>query len=54
MAIVQLDEGPKLTTQLVGLDQEPEAGMKVRAVFRKIAEEGAEGVIYYGYKFAPA
>lgn len=54
LAIVQLDEGPKLTTQLVGLEKEPEAGMRVKAVFRKMAEEGPEGVIYYGYKFAPA
>ena len=35
---------------------EPEAvriGLKVRATFRKLREEGASGVIHYGYKFTP-
>jgi len=27
--------------------------MKVRAVFRKLGEEGEEGIIYYGTKFVP-
>ena len=26
-------------------------GAKVKKVFRKISDEHAEGVIYYGYKF---
>ena len=29
-------------------------GLKVRATFRKLREEGKAGVIHYGYKFAPA
>jgi hypothetical protein len=36
---------------------EPEAintGMRVRAVFRKLGEEGDRGIIYYGTKFVPA
>lgn len=54
MAIIELDEGPRLTSQIV--DCEPEdvhAGMRVRATFRKLAEDGKEGVIFYGYKFRP-
>ena len=54
MAIIELDEGPRLTAQIV--DCEPEemhTGMKVRDTFRKLAEDGKEGVIFYGYKFKP-
>ena len=54
MAIVKLDEGPSLTTQIVDCDiNEIEIGMKVEAVFRKIQEDGNAGLIYYGYKFKP-
>jgi len=52
MAIVKLEEGPMVTTQLV--DCEPggiEIGMPVVSVFRKIREAGEGGLIHYGYKF---
>lgn len=55
LALVRTREGPLLTGQVV--DVEPAAvkiGMKVRATFRKLREEGKAGVIHYGYKFAPA
>lgn len=55
MAIIRLDEGPRLTAQLI--DCEPPAvsiGMRAKVAFRRLGEEGEEGVIYYGYKFAPA
>jgi hypothetical protein len=52
MAIIELDEGPRLTAQIVDIEPENiEIGLKVRAVFRKIKEDGSKGVIYYGYKF---
>lgn len=55
MAIVKLDEGPNLTTQIVdcGLD-EIHIGMRVEKVFRKIQEDGDAGLIHYGFKFKPA
>ncbi len=54
MAVVKLKEGVKLTAQIVDVDiDEVKIGMKVRAVFRKISEDGEAGLIYYGYKFAP-
>jgi uncharacterized OB-fold protein len=28
-------------------------GMRVRIEFRRISEDGAAGVIHYGYKFVP-
>ena len=54
MAVVKLDGGPMLTTQIV--DVEPEdvkIGMRVEKVFRKIQEDGEGGLIYYGFKFRP-
>jgi len=55
VALVRTEEGPILTGQVV--DVEPATvriGLKVRATFRKLREEGRAGVIHYGYKFAPA
>ncbi len=52
IGIVQLDEGPMITSQIA--DSEPDAmetGKPVKAVFRRISEEGEEGLIRYGYKF---
>lgn len=54
LAIIQLEEGPKLTSQLVCEPDEVKIGIKVRPIFRKITEDGERGVIYYGTKFTPA
>jgi len=54
MAIVELEEGPRVTAQIV--DCKPEdvyIDMPVRAVFRRITEDGPEGIVQYGYKFVP-
>ncbi|ADP77757.1 protein of unknown function DUF35 [Methanothermus fervidus DSM 2088] len=54
VAIVELDEGAKVTAQIV--DCKPEdikIGDEVEMVFRKIREEGEDGVITYGFKFRP-
>ena len=53
LAIVELDEGPRLTTQVVGTPEEIEIGMRVRSVFRRIAADGESGTIHYGTKFVP-
>ena len=52
MAIIELDEGPKITSQVV--DCEPEMvkpGMKVKSVFRKLGEDSESGILHYGTKF---
>ena len=52
MAIIKLDEGPKLTSQIV--DCEPKTvkpGMKVKSVFRKLGEDSESGILHYGTKF---
>lgn len=54
LAIIELDEGCRLTSQVV--DCEPHSvkpGMRVTKTFRKIQADGAAGVIYYGTKFVP-
>lgn len=55
LAIVELNEGPKLTAQIV--DAKPEnvnIGMPVEMAFRKLIEQNSHGLIHYGYKFRPA
>ena len=55
VALVRTDEGPILTGQVVDVDPgQVRIGLRVRATFRKLREEGRAGVIHYGYKFAPA
>jgi hypothetical protein len=55
LALVRTKEGPMLTGQVVDVDPgQVQIGLKVRATFRKLREEGKAGVIHYGYKFAPA
>ncbi len=52
VAIIELEEGAKITSQIVDCNiDEIEIGQEVELVFRKIREEGDEGVISYGYKF---
>jgi len=52
VAIVELDDGAKITTQIVDCNPEDvKIGDEVEMVFRKIREEGDDGVISYGFKF---
>jgi hypothetical protein len=54
MAIVELDEGPKVTAQIIDCEPgELEIGTPVQVTMRKLSEEGPSGVIHYGYKFVP-
>ena len=51
LALVKLDEGPIITTQLTDIDGPIAIGDKVEMVTRKLMTEGARGMIVYGYKF---
>lgn len=52
VAIVELNEGAKVTTQIVDCQSdEIHIGDEVEMVFRKIREQGEDGVISYGFKF---
>jgi uncharacterized OB-fold protein len=52
LAIVELEEGPRLTAQVVGVGEKDVAiGSSVEMIFRRILEDSEEGLIHYGYKF---
>lgn len=54
VALIDLDEGPRITAQLTDVDPERvEIGMPVEMVIRKWSEQGETGLINYGYKFRP-
>ena len=54
VALIELEDGCKLLSQVVDIDPaEVVGGLKVEAVFRRIKEDGDEGIIQYGYKFRP-
>lgn len=54
LGIVELDEGPRVTAQIVDLDpDEVELGMELESRFRKLGEASESGVVHYGYKFGP-
>ncbi len=53
-AIIELDEGPRISAQIVCSPDDTRIGMRVKPVFRRIAADGESGVIYYGTKYAPA
>ncbi|MCC7571355.1 Zn-ribbon domain-containing OB-fold protein [Candidatus Micrarchaeota archaeon] len=52
LAIINLSEGPSILGQLVETDSEKiKIGSNVEFIFRKMREDGEEGLIQYGYKF---
>jgi uncharacterized OB-fold protein len=53
LAIIRLDEGPQMTSQIICDPNEAKIGMRVKSVFRKIATDGESGIIHYGTKFVP-
>ncbi|MDO9539093.1 MAG: Zn-ribbon domain-containing OB-fold protein [Methanocalculus sp.] len=53
LAIIELDEGCRLTSQVICEPSEIFIGMKVKSVFRVITEDGPSGIIHYGTKFVP-
>ena len=54
VGIVELDDGVKLTGQIVDCDFEDlKIGQRVKIEFRKIFDEGEAGILCYGYKFVP-
>jgi uncharacterized OB-fold protein len=54
LAIIELDEGSKLTSHLICEIDAVHIGMRVKSVFRKLGEDGSSGAIFYGTKFVPA
>ena len=55
VGIIKLDDGVKVTAQIVDCDpRELATGDRVRLEFRRIQQDGEDGVLCYGYKFVPA
>ena len=54
IAIIELDEGSRLTSQGIFDIDKIQIGMRVKPVFRKLGEDGSSGAIFYGTKFVPA
>ncbi|MFN3306110.1 MAG: Zn-ribbon domain-containing OB-fold protein [Candidatus Kapaibacteriota bacterium] len=51
VAIIETDEGARITAMITDTDFEDiKIGARVELVFRKIMEEGASGIVNYGYK----
>lgn len=50
VAIVKLEEGPTITAQITNT-KNVKIGSSVIAVFRKLYEDGPNGLINYGFKF---
>ncbi len=52
LAIVELEEGPRLTTQIVDCSPEDvNIGDEVELTFRRTGQDNDDGVIYYSFKF---
>ena len=54
LALVQLEDGHLITSQLTDVDDDVEIGDRVEMVTRKLTTDGQRGIIVYGYKFRPA
>jgi uncharacterized OB-fold protein len=53
VAVVELEEGPRITAQVTGVaPDDVHIGMPVTGEIRRLYEE--EGVVRYGFKFVPA
>ena len=54
VAFIKSDDGVMLAGQLVDVEFDKiQIGMRVKAVMRKLNEDGEAGVIHYGFKFVP-
>ena len=54
MGIVELDDGTKLTRQVVDYAFDSiQTGMRLKLEFRKLYDVGHSGIICYNYKFVP-
>jgi len=52
LAIVELDDGPRLTTQIVDCSpEELNIGDEVELTFRRTGQDNDDGVVYYSFKF---
>jgi len=54
IGLIELLEGPKVISQIVDCDfDDIKINMSVETCFRKLMEQGKDGIICYGFKFKP-
>jgi len=53
LAIIELDEGTRVTSHVICEPEDVYIGMPVKSVFRVLGSDGPDGVIHYGTKFTP-
>ncbi len=54
VAVLEMDDGTRLMAQVTDIaPEEVRIGMRVRLEFRRIRQEGRNGVICYGHKAVP-
>ena len=54
VALIELDDGLRIMSQVVDIKpNDISSGLKVEACFRKVKEDGNDGILQYGYKFRP-
>jgi uncharacterized OB-fold protein len=51
VAIIELEEGTRISGQVIGNPDEVRVGNRVRPVFRRMYEDSTDGLIQYGIKF---
>jgi len=51
VALIRLDEGTNISGQVVASIGDVATGRRVRPVFRRITQDGADGLIHYGIKW---
>jgi uncharacterized OB-fold protein len=51
VAIIELDEGTRISGQIVDKIEQVDIGKRVETVFRRISEDGESGLIHYGLKW---
>lgn len=51
VAIIELDEGSRISGQIIGNPDDVKIGQRVTPTFRKIHEDSKDGLIQYGIKF---
>ncbi len=51
VAVIKLDEGARVSAQVVNRPEECRIGARVRSVFRKLYKDGESGLNFYGAKF---
>ena len=51
VAIIELDEGTRISGQIIDNPDDVKIGQRVSPVFRKLQEDNSDGLIQYGIKF---